>query len=232
MHKQPGKDTLRGIIDRLAEAYGAQDWWPAEDRFEIIVGAILTQRVSWTNVEQAMLRLREAGCLSVLTMLATPRDVLSELIRPALFHNVKADRLLAFCRFVERRHGPLLGVDALLELPAADLREALLGVAGIGPETADAIVLYAAGKATFVVDAYARRILTRLGWIEQATPDEVVRDRAMADLSRNAPLLGEAHALLVEHGKRRCLKRNPRCPECVLAPSCAFLLSSNRAEVR
>ena len=218
----PSKKDLHEIVDRLAAAYGNQNWWPAEDRFEMIIGAILTQRVSWTNVERAMLRLRNAGCLSIGAMLATAPDVLSALIRPALFYNSKTSKLLAFCHFVEQRYGARFGLESLLALPATDLRKALLGIHGIGPETADAIILYAAKRPTFVVDAYARRILTRLGWIDPSTPDEAIRARAMTDLSHDASLLGEAHALLVEHGKRCCRKRDPRCLECSLAPCCSF----------
>lgn len=219
---EPGKQSLREIVDRLAEAYGVQGWWPAKDRFEIIVGAILTQRVSWANVERAIARLREAQLLSVDAMLSVPQDVLSELIRPSLYHNAKAGKLLAFCRFVDEHGGAWIGLDDLLALPAAELRSALMSVHGIGPETADAIVLYAAGKPTFVVDAYARQILTRIGWLEPNTSDEAVRHQAVSDLSCNVALLGEAHALLVEHGKRSCRKRNPDCQGCVLRVSCTF----------
>ena len=218
--REQARLSLRDIIERLATSYGPQDWWPAENRFEMIVGAILTQRVSWTQVERAIERLREANRLSVEALSATPQAELSDLIRPALYHNAKARKLHEFCRFALRNGATGIDLSALLSLPTRDLRTALLNVHGIGPETADAILLYAAGRPVFVVDAYARRILTRLGWIEPRTPDETIRSEAMADLSYDVAALGEAHALLVEHGKRRCRKRTPWCPECVLQPEC------------
>ena len=221
MHKHElGSLHLRDIVDCLISAYGSQGWWPAENRFEMIVSAILTQRVSWANAKRAIHRLREAHRLSVEAMLATSEDELSELIRPARYHNAKARKLHAFCRFVRERQHDGNPLDALLSLPAACLRDTLLTVHGIGPETADAIVLYAAGKPAFVVDAYARRILMRLGWVEPASSDDAIRHRALVELSNDVPLLGEVHALLVEHGKRHCLLRNPRCLGCVLQPQC------------
>ncbi len=220
--REHGPLSLREIIERLATSYGPQDWWPAENRFEMIVGAILTQRVSWTHVERAIERLREAQRLSIEALLATPQAELSDLIRPALYHNAKARKLQEFCRFAVRNGATGIDLSTLLALPARDLRAALLNVHGIGPETADAVLLYAAGRPAFVVDAYARRILTRLRWINPRTPDETIRSKAMAGLSYDVTALGEAHALLVEHGKRHCRKRAPRCVRCALQRECPF----------
>ncbi len=220
--RESSRLSLHEIIDRLTAAYGTQNWWPARNRFEMIVGAILTQRVSWTHVERAIERLRQAQCLSVEALLATPQAQLSELIRPALYHNAKARKLHEFCRFALRNGATGIDLSVLLALPANGLRTALLDVHGIGPETADVILLYAAGRPTFVVDTYARRILTRLGWVNPQTSDNTIRSGAMADLAYDVTALGEAHALLVEHGKRHCRKRTPRCVECPLQPECPF----------
>jgi endonuclease-3 related protein len=154
-------EALAGIYARLHSAYGPQDWWPSESAFETIVGAVLTQNTAWANVEKAIRRLRDADALSLAGLSTLDEPVLAELILPSGSYRIKARRLKAFCRMVEEEFGGHL--DALLALPLDALRARLLSTYGVGPETADAILLYAAGKPSFVVDAYTRRIFQRLG---------------------------------------------------------------------
>ncbi|MBC7093887.1 endonuclease III domain-containing protein [Candidatus Bipolaricaulota bacterium] len=212
------RDRLLELYQTLLAAYGPQGWWPGEGPFEVVVGAVLTQATSWRNVEQALVNLKAAGTLSPEAMANLPPDELAALIRPAGFFRQKARRLAELVAWIERSGG----LSSVLRLPTAELRASLLAVPGIGPETADSILLYAAGRPVFVVDAYTRRILTRLGLLphEHAPYPEVTR--LFTDhLPPDPGLYGEYHALLVRHGKERCRKR-PRCPGCPVAAQCPF----------
>ena len=204
------------IYQRLLSAYGPQGWWPADTRFEVMVGAILTQATAWRNVERAIQRLKAAGALSPERMARLSEGELAELIRPAGFFRQKTRRLRALLRLIGQ-HG---SVEGLLSLPAGELRRQLLSVPGVGPETADSILLYAAGYPVFVVDAYTKRILHRLGLLsgEKAGYEEV-QELFESNLPRDPKLYGEYHALLVRHAKEHCRAR-PRCPGCPLAPVC------------
>lgn len=213
--------SLLSIYERLLAAYGPQDWWPGEGPFEVIVGAILTQRVSWTNVEQAMTALKAAGLMDPQRLAAAPPEQLIELIRPCLYYNAKARKLQAFTHVLFEHHDGSL--DRLFSLSTGALREALLSIHGIGEETADAILLYAAGRPSFVVDAYTRRILSRLGLMPHHAAYRAIQDRFTAALPRDVALYGEYHALLVRHGKTRCRSRGPRCDGCPLSGICGFL---------
>ncbi len=206
------------IYQRLLSAYGPQGWWPADTRFEVMVGAILTQATAWRNVERAIQRLKAAGALSPERMARLSEGELAELIRPAGFFRQKTRRLRALLRLIGQ-HG---SVEQLLSLPARELRRQLLSVPGVGPETADSILLYAAGYPVFVVDAYTKRILHRLGLLsgEKAGYEEV-QELFESNLPRDPKLYGEYHALLVRHAKEHCRAR-PRCPGCPLAPVCNF----------
>ena len=206
------------IYQRLLSAYGPQGWWPADTRFEVMVGAILTQATAWRNVERAIQRLKAAGALSPERMARLSEGELAELIRPAGFFRQKTRRLRALLRLIGQ-HG---SVEGLLSLPAGELRRQLLSVPGVGPETADSILLYAAGYPVFVVDAYTKRILHRLGLLsgEKAGYEEV-QELFESNLPRDPKLYGEYHALLVRHAKEHCRAR-PRCPGCPLAPVCNF----------
>ena len=206
------------IYQRLLSAYGPQGWWPADTRFEVMVGAILTQATAWRNVERAIQRLKAAGALSPERMARLSEGELAELIRPAGFFRQKTRRLRALLRLIGQ-HG---SVERLLSLPAGELRRELLAVPGVGPETADSILLYAAGYPVFVVDAYTKRILHRLGLLsgEKAGYEEV-QELFESNLPRDPKLYGEYHALLVRHAKEHCRAR-PRCPGCPLAPVCNF----------
>jgi len=178
-----------------------------------VVGAILTQNAAWRNAERAIARLRAAGVLDLRDVLALPSARLSRLIRPSGTFRLKARRLRAFARHVARRHRGRLG--RLLALPLPALRVELRGIAGIGPETADAIALYAAGRPIFVVDAYARRILARHRLVAPDADYATVQTLFMAHLPHDPALFNEFHALLVRVGKEHCRTR-PRCEGCPL----------------
>lgn len=208
--------TIRGLHDRLLAAYGEQGWWPADTAFEVVVGAVLTQNAAWTNVEQALARLRGAGAMSAEAVLRLPPERLGELIRPSGYFNVKARRLQAVCRFIIDRGG----LDALARRETAELREALLGVHGIGRETADDIMLYAFHRPVFVIDAYTRRIFSRLGHIDGNEPYEALRAAFEQALPGDAELYKEYHALIVRHAKAAC-GVSPTCGTCCLRRRCA-----------
>ena len=205
----------RMIFDALSEAYGPQSWWPASDPFEMMAGALLTQRTSWRNAEQAIAALRRGDALSPETLARLSISTLETLIRPAGTFRVKAIRLRALARWYVRA-GPR---DALAPYSTAELRALLLGLPGIGPETADDILVYAFARPVFVADAYARRILSRYGWATGDEPYDELSGAVARALGEDAAKLGEFHALLVEHGKRRC-RPTPRCTGCPLAATC------------
>jgi len=214
------RKRLLRVYELLLATYGKQHWWPGSSPFEVIVGAILTQGVAWTNVEKAIASLKAAGLLSLEEMAKAPVDRIATHIRPCLYYNEKAKKLKAFLHFLEARHrGDLF---LLLSLSVSSLRKELLSVRGIGQETADAIILYAAGKPSFVVDAYTHRILKRLALIKKEAKYEDARALFMKHLPRDAALYNEYHALLVRHGKQRCHSRQPLCDGCSLSTLCPF----------
>lgn len=212
------RERLLEIYHRLYAAYGPQHWWPGEGPFEVIVGAILTQQVGWRNVELAIAGLKTAGLMDPESLARAPLEQIAQIIRPTGYYNQKAKKLKAFLDFLNARYNADL--NKLFSLPVDKLREELLSVRGIGEETADSIILYAAEKPSFVVDAYTRRILTRLGVINGEESYGEIRELFMKNLPEDVPLYNEYHALLVRHGKERCLKRNPRCAGCPLADMC------------
>jgi endonuclease III related protein len=209
----PRRRRLLRLYDRLHRRYGPQRWWPARARFEIVVGAILTQNAAWRNAEQAIARLRAAGALDVQTVLRLPSARLAALLRPSGTFRVKARRLRAFAAHVTRRHGGRLA--RLLALPLPALRDELRGIPGVGSETADAIALYAAGRPIFVVDAYTRRILARHRLVAPDADYAAVQALLMTHLPHDPALFNEFHALLVRVGKEHCRTR-PRCEGCPL----------------
>jgi endonuclease-3 related protein len=154
---------IRKYFETLYQAWGRQHWWPAQSRFEVVVGAYLTQNTSWTNVEKALANVRKARLLTIGGVRRTPRAKLEQLIRPAGYFRQKAQRLKMFVRFLDQRYGGSLA--RMLRAPTAKLRQELLALHGVGPETADSILLYAGQHPVFVVDAYTRRILERHGLI-------------------------------------------------------------------
>jgi endonuclease III related protein len=212
---------LRLYYDALLSAYGPQHWWPGRTRFEVIVGAILTQSTSWSNVELAIAALRGQNLLSpsALERISTPR--LARLIRSSGYFRQKALKLKAFVHFLRQHYGGSL--DKLLATPTPQLREQLLSIRGIGPETADSILLYAGKLPVFVVDAYTRRILERHQLADRRHSYGYIRQLFEQNLQASVPLYNEYHALLVRTGKHFCRKRAPQCEDCALRP---FLLAS------
>jgi endonuclease III related protein len=205
--------SLRRVYERLFAAYGPQHWWPGQTPTEVVVGAILTQNTAWTNVERAIARLRDADCLTWPALRRVPPEELAELIRPSGTFRVKAARLKAFVEVLWAEHGGSL--EAMLDGDVEPARARLLAIHGIGPETADAILLYAGHRPTFVVDAYTRRILRRHLLTERGAGYETIRAMFQRVLKPDPPLWNEYHALLVAVGKRHCRSR-ARCAGCPL----------------
>jgi len=209
---------LRDIFGRLLARYGPQGWWPGDDRpFVVVVGAILTQAAAWKNVEKALRNLEGAGVLTPEGLLRLPEEELARLVHPAGYYNAKARKLKAFAEMVHGRYGGRL--EALFALPLPELRRALLETHGIGPETADDIILYAAGQPVFVVDAYTRRIFSRVGLRPGEDAYGAWQFFFVARLPPRVPQFKEYHALLVRHGKDTC-RREPGCPSCCLLHVC------------
>lgn len=202
---------LMNIYQKLYQAYGPRDWWPAETSFEVMVGAILTQNTSWRNVEKAIQKLKGKGVLNPEGIHDLKKTQLASLIKSSGYYRIKTDRVKAFVNFLfEEFDGDLkrMGRERL-----GELREKLLGVNGIGPETADSILLYGLKKSIFVVDAYTKRILSRHKMISENTAYEEVQKLFMEHLPLDEKLFNEYHALLVHLGKTVC-KKIPRCDIC------------------
>ncbi len=208
-------DPIQQYYNRLFKAFGPQHWWPGDSRFEMIVGAILTQNAAWTNVEKALVNLKKESLLSPHRIHRTPLKKLAGLIRPSGYFNIKAGRLKNFTEFL---FGAYAGdLNRMFRAPWRRLRESLLEVHGIGPETADSILLYAGGKPVFVVDLYTRRVLARHGLIHDKISYEAVQKIFMDRLPARPRLFNEYHALIVRLGKEFCGAK-PRCAGCPLEP--------------
>lgn len=212
-------DLLREVYERLLGHYGPQRWWPADSRFEIIIGAILTQAVAWSNVEKAIANLRSAQALEPAALHALPTGELAHLIRPAGYYNAKARKIKAFVAHLHEHYRHDL--DALLSKEAGALRHELLSIHGIGPETADSVMLYAAGQPIFVVDTYTRRLLSRISLVCDDIGYDDLQGTFENHLPSQVPLFREYHALIVQHGKCMCRKR-PLCVACPLLAVCGF----------
>ncbi len=205
--------SLKRLYDVLWEAYGPQGWWPARTPTEVAIGAVLTQNTSWKNVERAIAALRAAQLLDFRRLHQVEEANLAECIRPAGTFRVKARRLKALAAWVWHRGGGSL--EAALRGNGRAIRADLLRVPGIGPETADAILLYAGGHAVFVVDTYTRRILIRHRLVEPQATYEMIQGRFERELPADAQVFNECHALLVELGKRHC-RASAQCEGCPL----------------
>jgi endonuclease-3 related protein len=204
---------LQQIFELLFERFGAQDWWPGETKDEIIAGAILTQNTNWQNVEKAIGNLKKAAVMSLEKLYLIKQEKLAELIRPAGYYNIKAKRLKVFLKWMfERHNGKLSEIEAI---HTENLREELLQINGIGPETADSILLYAFERPVFVVDAYTYRITTRHQLIEPQCDYEQLRGLFENNLEEDAKFFNEYHALLVRTGKEFC-RPMARCAGCPL----------------
>ncbi len=209
-----GRPPVRAIYRKLYSRFGPQRWWPGETPFEVAVGAILTQNTAWTNAHRGVLALKKAGLLRPSRLAKVPQRRLARLVRPSGYFNQKAKRLLAFARFVSLRYGG--SMERMRRAPAERLRVELLGISGIGPETADSILLYALDKPVFVVDAYTRRIFSRHDLIRPDASYDQVQHLFQRALPKQRQLFNEYHALLVAAGKGLCRRSNPRCQECPL----------------
>ncbi len=251
------EEKVRLIYRKLAQAWGPQHWWPAETPLEVIVGAILTQNTSWTNVERAMAQLREAGALSLEGIRNIPVTQLEVLVRSSGYFRQKAQRLKDFLAFVDAKHGGSL--ERMFATPSEELRAELLTQKGIGMETADSILLYAGLHSVFVVDAYTRRVFERHGVVNEPAKYDQIRllvERALAaeeipgasagldgmrpvvhpasamssaQQSNRTRVYNEMHGLLVQVAKHYCDKRRPKCDTCPLGD---FLSVRQRAHLQ
>ncbi|OGQ67824.1 MAG: endonuclease [Deltaproteobacteria bacterium RIFCSPLOWO2_12_FULL_50_11] len=204
---------LQKVYHHLYKSMGSQHWWPGETPFEVCVGAILTQNTNWTNVEKAISNLKKAHLLTPQRLHQLDHQRLAQLIRPAGYFNIKAKRLAAFLDYLMEAYEGDLGL--MFQKSLTGLREELLAVKGIGPETADSILLYAGNKSVFVVDAYTRRIFLRHGWIGEDFDYAAIQEYCMEALPADRVLFNEFHALMVRVGKDYCRPR-PRCETCPL----------------
>jgi endonuclease III related protein len=207
-------NTLKKLYKKLFTAFGSQGWWPGDTQFEIIVGAILTQNTAWTNVEKAIHNLKAARVLQPGKMHNLSEKALAKLIRPAGYFNIKARRLKHFLNYLFDNYGGRL--DQMFRKRADALRRGLLSVNGIGPETADSILLYAGSHPVFVVDTYTKRILLRHMIIEQDAGYDEIQRLFMQNLPHDVNMFNEYHALFVNIGKYFCKNSRPVCSRCPL----------------
>lgn len=201
------------IYRRLYRTFGPQHWWPGDSPFEIAIGAILTQNTNWGNVEKAIENLKRVKTLNAKSIQDMRAERLASLIKPAGYFNIKAKRLKAFIYFLlNEYHGSM---KRMRDVEMRTLRTKLLEIHGIGPETADSILLYALEKPVFVIDAYTKRVLSRHGIMEHTKPYEEFQDLFHSTLKKDLRLFNEYHALFVRLGKTYC-RKNPRCEDCPL----------------
>jgi endonuclease III related protein len=213
------ESKLLAIYHRLLAMYGQQLWWPADSPFEVMLGAILTQNTNWLNVEKALFNLKKKISLSAEAVLALVPSELEQCIKPAGYFRVKSQRLRAYCRWYLDQGS----YKCLHEIDTVSLRAVLLKVHGIGPETADDILLYAFARPVFVIDSYTRRLLQRLQLIQGSENYETLRCLFEANLPKRVSLYKQFHALLVIHAKQRCYKTKPICVSCTLRNDCFWV---------
>ncbi|MEA3362204.1 MAG: endonuclease III domain-containing protein [Thermodesulfobacteriota bacterium] len=211
--------NLHHTYQKLLNYYGSRNWWPAETPFEVVIGAILTQNTNWRNVEKAIANLRQADALTLEAILNLELATLEQLIRPSGFFRQKAERLQLFCRYLQEHHQGSL--EHLFDQELNLVRNELLSQKGIGPETADSILLYAGQRPSFVVDAYTCRLFRRLGVLSGKENYTDVRDLFMSHLPQDIQLYNEYHALIVIHCKEFCRKK-PLCNNCPVAEICLY----------
>ncbi len=203
------------VYNLLFAHYGPQHWWPGDTPFEVLVGAVLTQNTNWANVTRAIGNLKEQGLLSFSPLLQAPLEVVAECIRPSGYYNVKAKRLKNLLLMIEGQYGGEL--ENLLADSTDSARERLLAVKGIGPETADSILLYAGNHPIFVVDAYTHRVFSRHNLVPDESTYHEIQDAFTGRLPRDWRLYNEYHALIVMVGKEFCKKKTPLCECCPLS---------------
>ena len=210
-------NKVRRIYDKLFRQYGPQRWWPAKSPYEVCVGAILTQSTNWVNVEKSIENLKRQNLLDNLALLGVGEGALAETIRSTGYYNAKAKKLKLFAHFLDQKYdGDLCNMSGV---KTKDLRSQLLDVWGIGPETADSILLYALGRACFVVDSYTRRVFSRIGLVNAGISYDELKGIFESSLPKRPRLYNEYHALIVEHCKRAC-RVKPLCPKCCLKSIC------------
>lgn len=212
------KQKLHQAYDKMLQHFGPRGWWPGDSDFEICVGAILTQSVSWKNVAKAIDNLKNADLLELDKMYGADPETIENCIIPTLYYRQKAKKLKAFVNHVTENYAGNL--SAFLGKDLGDLREELLNLHGIGPETADSIILYAANKPVFVVDAYTRRIFARLGLFKDDISYNEMQEFFMRHLTPDVRFYNEYHALIVGVGNRFCSNKKPKCAECPLTGLC------------
>lgn len=210
--------TLLQIYKKLLKTFGRQHWWPADTPFEVIIGAILTQQTTWKNVEKAIANLKGSNLLNISSLAGMNLGRLEKIVRPAGYFRQKAERLKGVCRYLHKHYGEDL--KRLFSKPIPELRKELLSLKGLGPETADSIILYAANRPIFVIDAYTRRMVHRLGLTDLDKYEEL-RKYFEDHLPRDLEIYQEFHALIVELGKSYC-KTKPACSRCPLSRECRF----------
>ncbi len=212
MKKIKRDNAFLKIYKLLYTEFGPRHWWPGDTRLEIIIGAILTQNAAWHNVEKAIRNLKRARLLSVKRLSEVKRTRLSKLIRASGYYNIKSLRIKNFLTFLNQRYAG--NILRMFKVEAAHLRRELLGIKGIGPETADSILLYAGERPAFVVDGYTKRIFSRHGYIEEDADYEQVQRLFLKNLPVDVGLFNEFHALIVELGKSLCKSKKPLCNRC------------------
>lgn len=223
MMHPPGKLLLR-VYALLSDHFGPLGWWPADSPFEVVIGAILTQNTAWTSVERAIANLRQVQALTPEALSETPRATLEELIRPSGFFRQKTGRLQRLAsHLVSDWQGDLANFCAG---PITEVRNRLLAQEGIGPETADSILLYAAGRPSFVIDAYTRRIFSRIGLLTGTEPYEEIRRLFMQSLPEDVGIYNEYHAQIVQLAKTNCRIKRPMCEDCPLRELCNHALKN------
>ncbi len=207
------RSLLVSFYREMHARFGHRNWWPGDSALEVCIGAVLTQNTAWKNVVKAINNLKAASVLNLLSIYRLSHDELAELIRPAGYYNVKAKRLGNLVRHIVEKHSGDL--DSLFSLPIEKLREELLTINGVGKETADSIILYAANKPIFVIDAYTKRILYRHGLINEKADYDEVQELFHSNFPRDTALYNDFHAQFVAVGHHYC-KRKPLCEQCPL----------------
>ncbi|MDZ7671358.1 MAG: endonuclease III domain-containing protein [Halanaerobiales bacterium] len=202
------------VYEQLFDHYGPQNWWPADSSIEVIIGAILTQAVNWSNVEKAISNLKEANLVSLKKLKEVKENRLAELIKPSGYYNMKAKKLKSFVSYIDDNYD--LNLNKFTKGKPETIRKKLLDIYGIGPETADSIMLYAFNQPKFVIDTYTKRIISRIGYTSEDVSYDKLKALFEKNLENDSKLFNEYHALLVKHAKEHCLKSSPLCIKCPL----------------
>ena len=218
---QQTQEVLMEIYHTLLEHFGPRGWWPADSRLEVIIGAVLTQAVAWKNVTRAIDNLKRANLMNINFIIDIDEEDLAQHIKPALYHRQKAKKLKALMTFIATEYNGDLDLMFAESLPI--LRKKLLGIWGIGPETADSILLYAGDKTVFVVDTYTKRIFNRLGMVDENISYQEMQEYLQKNIPSDLYIYNEYHALLVGLGANYCKKIRPHCSKCPLLNLCKYL---------